>query len=131
MTTKPETPKPEMLGHFEQLILTAMTTLGPETYGVPLYDKLCAMSGKRVNQGSLYITLDRLEEKGLLASRQSDPKKEPRGKPKRYYRIEAAGLRALEESLDSAKRLSEILDQNSGSVRRWITNHARKVLQSS
>ena len=119
MNTKTTT-KPESLGHFEQLVLTAIVTLGGETYGVPIYDKVCELAGRRVNQGSLYITLDRMEEKGLLSSRLSDPAKELRGRPKRFYRLMPAGFGALEESLENAKRLSEIFDDRSGSIRRWL-----------
>ena len=104
MATKTETLKPETIGHFEQLLLTTIMMLGGETYGVPIYDKVCELAEKRVNQGSLYITLDRLEEKGLLSSRLSDPAKEPRGRPKRFYRLEVAGLAALQGSLENAKR---------------------------
>jgi DNA-binding PadR family transcriptional regulator len=130
MAPKPEAPK-EILGHFEQLIVTAIMTLGGETYGVPIYDEVCALAGKRVNMGSLYITLDRLEEKGMLSSRYSDPAKEPRGRPKRFYCLEPAGLRALQQSLDNAKRLSEIFDDNSGGIRKWLTKRAKLVRQGS
>jgi PadR family transcriptional regulator, regulatory protein PadR len=115
-----EMPARETVGQFEQYVLTAIMKLGGEAYGVPIYDKVCELAEKRVNQGSLYITLDRLEGKGLLSSWQTDPAKEPRGRPKRYYRLMPAGLRALEESLNTAKRLSEIFDDTSGSIRRWL-----------
>jgi len=124
-------PEPETLGPLEQKILTAMLTLESETGAVVIYDKLCDLTGKRVNLASFFTTLDRLEETGLLAARQSEPENSLRGRPKRLYRMEAAGLRALEESLESAKRLSEIFEENSGSARRWITNFARKGLQGS
>jgi DNA-binding PadR family transcriptional regulator len=124
-------PETETLGPFEQKVLTAMLTLEPETDSVAIHDKLCGMTGKRVNLDTLYTALDRLEEKGLLAARQSDAENSLRGRPKRLYRIEAAGLRALEESLESAKRLSKIFEENSGSVRRWITNFAKKGLHGS
>lgn len=131
MTMKQESPAPETIGHFEQVLLTAIMTLGGEAYGVPIYDKACELAEKRVNQGSLYSTLDRLEEKGLLASRLSDPAKEPRGRPKRFYRLEAAGLRALQESVENAKRLAEIYDDTSGSIRRWLTKRTKSVRQDT
>src|SRR5688572_23066801 len=101
--TKQELPAPESIGHFEQLLLTSIMMLGGETYGVPIYDKVCELAEKRVNMGSMYLTLDRMEEKGLLSSWYSDPAKEPRGRSKRFYRMETAGLRALEESIETAK----------------------------
>ena len=56
--SKPEAPQPEVLGRFEQYLLTAVMALGGEAYGVPIYDKVCALSEKRVNLGSLYLTLE-------------------------------------------------------------------------
>src|SRR5438046_2613943 len=46
----------ETLGQFEQLILTAIKTIGKEAYGVPIYEKVCELSDKRINFGSLYVT---------------------------------------------------------------------------
>jgi DNA-binding PadR family transcriptional regulator len=127
--TKHEPQAPETVGHFEQLLLTSIMMLGGETYGVPIYDKICELAEKRVNMGSMYLTLDRMEEKGLLSSWYSDPAKEPRGRPKRFYRLETAGLNALQESLETAKRLSEIFDDNSGGIRRWLKK--RKPVRQS
>ena len=79
----------------------------------------------------LLKALEAIGEKGLLAARQSEPENPLRGRPKRLYRMEAAGLRALQESLESAKRLSELFEENSGSAQRWITNAAPKGPQSS
>jgi PadR family transcriptional regulator, regulatory protein PadR len=127
MPTSPEQPRSDKIGHFEQLILTAIIMLGGEDYGVPIYDRVCELAGKRVNQGSLYLTLDHLEEKGMLASRLSDPAKEPRGRPKRYYRLEPAGFQALEETVENAKRLSEIFDDNSGTIKKWLKKRTRQL----
>src|SRR5438046_318412 len=111
MSTSPESTK-DTVGHFEQLLLTALMLLGGEAYGVPIYDKTCELAEKRVNTGAMYFTLDRLEEKKLLSSWHSDPAKELRGRPKRFYRLEPAGYRALEGTVSNAKRLSEIFDDN-------------------
>jgi DNA-binding PadR family transcriptional regulator len=131
MTTRKTETKPETIGHFEQLVLTAILRLGGETYGAPIYDEVCNIAEKRVNLGSLYVTLDRMEEKGLLTSRWETPAKHHRGRPKRFYRLETAGLNALEHSLENAKRLSKIFDEKSGSIRRWLTKRRSLVHQES
>src|SRR5436190_14392109 len=92
MPTQIDNTRQDPLGHFEQQVLTAIVSLGGESYGVPIYDRVCQLTGRRVNMGSLYITLDRMEEKRLLASHQSDPAKEPRGRPKRIYRLQQDGF---------------------------------------
>ena len=55
--------------------------------------------------GAVYVTLDRLEDKGMVKSWLSDPTPERGGRAKRCYRLEALGERALEESAVTAKRV--------------------------
>jgi DNA-binding PadR family transcriptional regulator len=60
---------------------------------------------KAVSLGAVYVTLDRLEDKGFVASLLSDPTPERGGRAKRIYRLEALGERALQESAATAKRV--------------------------
>jgi PadR family transcriptional regulator PadR len=119
------------LGFYEQKVLIAMLTLGPEPDSNAIHDKLCKMTGKHVSLNTLFTAIDRLEERGLLQSRQSEINKPNRERPKRLYCMEAAGLRALEETLESAKQLKQILEENSGRAQTWISNFAKKRLQDS
>jgi len=119
-------PMADSLGHFEELVLTAIMQLGGESYGAPIFEKTCSIAGKIVNHGSLYVTLDRMTAKGLLSSRKTDPAKEPRGIPKTVYTLEPAGLEALENSLENAQRLSEIVAGTSGGIRKWLKTRFKK-----
>src|SRR5215831_7783808 len=56
----------DTLGGFELQVLLAVMRLGADAYGVPIADTIEAASGREVPAGSIYITLDRLEEKGLV-----------------------------------------------------------------
>jgi PadR family transcriptional regulator, regulatory protein PadR len=96
----------ESVGHFEQLVLTAILALREGAYGVTVQSKVQELAGSRsVSPGAIYITLDRLEDKGLVSSWLSDPTPERGGRAKRCYRLEDAGVRALEESASTAKRI--------------------------
>ena len=96
----------DSLGQFEQLVLTAILTLGEDAYGVSIHSKAQELARpKAVSLGAVYVTLDRLEDKGLVASWLSDPTPERGGRAKRCYRLEALGERALEESAATAKRV--------------------------
>lgn len=98
--------KLDSLGQFEQLVLAAILTLRDEAYGVTIHTKVEELARpKAVSLGAVYVTLDRLEDKGLVASWLSDPTPERGGRSKRYYRLEALGERALEESAVTAKRI--------------------------
>ena len=96
----------DSLGQFEQLVLTAILTLREDAYGVTIHSKIQELARpKTVSLGAVYVTLDRLEDKGLVASWLSDPTPERGGRAKRYYRLEALGERALQESAVTAKRI--------------------------
>ncbi len=102
----------ESLGQFEQLVLTAVLALGENAYGVTIHAKVEQLTRpKRVLLGAVYITLDRLEEKGLLSSQLSDPTPERGGRAKRCYRLEAAGERALQESAITARRMWDAISK--------------------
>ena len=58
----------------------------------------------------MYITLDRLEGKGLLRSRLGDPTPQRGGRPKRYYQATAAGTRAARDECQAMRRLWDGLD---------------------
>ncbi len=99
---------PEPVGRFEQVILTAILSLREEAYGVSIHEKAAELARpKKISPGAVYITLDRLEDKGLISSRLSNPTPERGGRSKRYYRLEALGERALEESAATAMRVWE------------------------
>jgi PadR family transcriptional regulator PadR len=98
--------RPDSLGHFEQLVLTAILTLREDAYGVTIHAKVQELTQpKVVSLGAVYVTLDRLEDKGFIASWLSDPTPERGGRSKRFYRLQALGERALEESAVTAKRI--------------------------
>ncbi len=102
--------RPESLGQFEQLVLTAILTLGDQAYGVSIHAKVSQLAKPRTAvPGAVYVTLDRLEDKGLISSRLADPTPERGGRAKRYYRLEAAGELALEESAVTAKRVWDVV----------------------
>jgi PadR family transcriptional regulator PadR len=88
----------EFLGGFELLVLLALIRLGDEAYGVPISEGIEQSSGRDVSLGSVYITLDRLEEKGLVSSRLGEPTAQRGGRAKTYFRITALGLREVRQA---------------------------------
>ena len=79
---------PESLGQFEQIILTAILSLRDEAYGVTIHEKAVQLAApKRISLGAVYVTLDRLEDKGLISSWLSDPTPQRGGRSKRFYRL--------------------------------------------
>ena len=100
------------LGQFEQLVLTAILTLGENAYGVTIHAEVEALSAPRtVALGAIYATLDRLEDKALVTSWLSDPTPERGGRAKRFYRLEEAGRQALREATRTARRICEAVER--------------------
>ena len=83
----------ESLGHFELLVLLALMRQGDDAYGVPIARAIEESTGKAVILASVYNTLERLEEKGLIRSAVGQPTAERGGRAKRYFSITTAGLR--------------------------------------
>lgn len=111
------------LGHFEQLVLTAVLSLADNAYGVTIHEKVSKLSApKGVSLGAVYVTLDRLEEKSLITSRRSEPRAERGGRAKRCYRLSEEGERALEDAVEAARRLSDEIIR-AWSRRKWKPAH--------
>ena len=94
----------EALGEFEQLVLLAIVQLGDDVYGVPIVEEIERRTGRTVSAAAVYVTLRRLEQKGLLSSSMSAPTPERGGKARRCVRVTRAGregLRASRQALDS------------------------------
>jgi DNA-binding PadR family transcriptional regulator len=85
------------LGEFEQMVLSAVLRLGEQAYGAAILTEIAKQTGRRVSSGALYVTLDRLEDKGLIETRRGDPTPERGGRPKRFVRVTRDGLDALRD----------------------------------
>ena len=71
------------LGEFEQLILLAILRLGDAAYGVTIRAELAERAARNIAPGAMYTALERLEAKGLIKSRMSDPTPQRGGRAKR------------------------------------------------
>jgi DNA-binding PadR family transcriptional regulator len=102
------------LGEFEQLVLLAIVQLGGDVYGVPIVDEIERRTGRTVSRAAVYVTLRRLEQKGLISARMSEPVPERGGKARRCVRVEPAGLKLLRESRRVLDRMWSGLDRALG-----------------
>lgn len=86
------------LGEFEQLVLLAILRLGDDAYAVPIRDEIARRARREVARGALYTALERLETKGLLRSRMSEPLAERGGRSRRYFAVTPSAVAALREA---------------------------------
>lgn len=101
-------PPDSLLGEFEVIVLMAilhLTHAGDEAFGSVVRDEIERRSGRRVSRGSIYITLDRLEDKGLLSSKTGSASPERHGRPKRLFRVTPVGRKAVKQSVATLTRM--------------------------
>jgi DNA-binding PadR family transcriptional regulator len=98
------------LGDFEQSVLLAIAHLGGEAYGIPIVEEIERRTGRNIARAAVYVTLRRLEEKGFVSSRMSDPTPERGGKGRRYAKLTPEGVHALREARVAAERMWQGLD---------------------
>jgi PadR family transcriptional regulator PadR len=97
------------LGRFEEIVLLALGRLGENAYGVTIRREIAARTGRDYSIGAVYTTLDRLVEKGYVSSRLGNPTPERGGRAKRYFQIEAPGIRALSDARETVARMGGVV----------------------
>lgn len=98
------------LGELEMLVLLAVQRLDDGAYGIRVLEELDQTARRRLTRGTIYATLQRLEDKGLLSSRLGEATAERGGRAKRYYRVTTPGVAALRRGVQAIHALSEGLE---------------------
>jgi PadR family transcriptional regulator PadR len=89
--------KSKFISRTEEYVLLSVWRLKENAYAVTVRSDLSRTTGKTWAFGALFIILNRLEKKGFLESRLSDPTPKRGGKSKRYYTLSAQGAEILDE----------------------------------
>jgi DNA-binding PadR family transcriptional regulator len=99
------------LGELEELVLLAVLRLGAGAYGASILRALDEQAGRDVPRGSVYVTLDRLEAKGMVTTREGDPTPGRAGRRRRMVAVTDAGVEALRRTHAVRERLRRGLDE--------------------
>lgn len=99
MTTRPQTDA--LRGSLDLLVLKTLSLEPMHGWGVSRRIQQMSRGILEINQGSLYPALQRLEKTGLITSDWGTTDNNRRA---RYYRLTAAGRRALGDEHESWKR---------------------------
>ncbi len=114
--------KTDHLGEFEQMALLAVMRLGEDAYGARIQEELDQTADREASISAIYITLTRLEKKGMVRSWMGEPTDERGGRARRYFSVEPEGMAALDESrrrlLSMWDGLEGDLEDAAGSVAR-------------
>jgi len=96
----------DILGEFELLVLLASLRLGERhAYAVSIVDEIYARTGREIHRAAVYVTLQRLEKKGLISTRLGDPVAERGGKARRHVRVAPAGMEAIRASREALRSM--------------------------
>ncbi len=88
----------ETLGTFEQAVLLAIVRLRDDAYGRAILREVQERLEREVVAGAVHATLERLEGRGLIRSSLGLGTPIRDGRSKRFYRLEAAGIEALNDA---------------------------------
>jgi DNA-binding PadR family transcriptional regulator len=100
----------ETLGGFEKLLLLAVLRLGNDAYGAAIFEELEERTRRGVAPGAVYVTLRRLEKRGLVTSRKGDSTPERGGRAKKVYALAPDGLTALRDARREWDAMAEGLE---------------------
>jgi PadR family transcriptional regulator, regulatory protein PadR len=107
VTTRSASQTDALRGSLDLLVLKTLSLVPMHGWGISQRIQQLSESVLEVNQGSLYPALQRLEKNGLITSDWGTTDNNRRA---RYYRLTAAGRRALGDELESWKRFAAGLD---------------------
>lgn len=90
--------KGTQLGEFEEVVLLTIAMLYDDAYSVAVVEELNQRMERPMSLGAVHRTMQRLEEKGLVASRFGEATAERGGRRKRLFLVTATGEQALKEA---------------------------------
>ena len=107
-----DSPASLLAGTLDLLILKTLSLGTLHGYAIALHIKRLSREALRVEEGSLYPALQRMQVKGWIAS---EWKKSPTGRRARYYKLTTTGRRQLEQEASEFERsvaaISRVLRQ--------------------
>jgi DNA-binding PadR family transcriptional regulator len=95
----------DTLGAFEQAVMLAIVRLGDGAYGRAILKEVQERMKRDVAAGAVHATLDRLERKALVSSRLEQGTAIRAGRARRFYRLRAAGVHALNDAREAVESL--------------------------
>ena len=79
--------------------------LGDESYGMRIRQEIQDRLDRPITIGAVYVTLERLTQKGWLRTRTGEPTPQRGGRAKRFYYITPTGVAALEDARQQLARM--------------------------
>ncbi len=87
----------KLLSRSEEIILLAVWRLEGNAFGISIRNQVSEATGYRWSLGAIYVPLDKLTRKGLVAKFFSQPEARRGGRSKVLYHLTPNGREALRE----------------------------------
>ena len=101
-----------LIGSLEMVLLSVVRDLDGKGYGVNIQENASRWQRSEILFGSLYTTLHRLEQHGLLKSELGNPTPVRGGRAKKFYRITDAGKRTLRDIQIRMREIQSFLENS-------------------
>ena len=95
----------QRLTDLEQLLLLSVVQAGEDAHAGAIKEILADRGERKASLGSIYVTMTRLEERGMVQSSMGAPTAERGGKAKRLYQVTRDGYAALRHSRRILERM--------------------------
>ena len=96
-------------GTLDLIVLRTLSSLGPlHAYGIAARLEQVSKDLLKLNQGTLYPALVRLEQQGWIKGKWNTTEN---GREAKYYSITKAGLKALGEETERWRQLSSLMEK--------------------
>lgn len=105
-----------ILGEFEQLVLLSLLRLGNGTWGAAIRRDIQHRLGRELPVSVVYVTLQRMERKGMVKSYVGEPTRERGGRRRRHYLIDTPGEQALGRSYRAIRTMAEGMEARLGDL---------------
>ena len=93
------------LGDLQQLTMLAVARSGTDAYGAAIRKELLNVAERKVSVQTVWVTLVRLEKRGLVESTEVPGEEGRRGRARRVFRLTPAGWGALDTARASMARM--------------------------
>lgn len=97
------------IGELQNLTMLAVARLGPEAVSRAIRDTLAEVAGRDVSVATVFVTLTRLEDQGLLRSERGRAPARG-GRRMRIFALTEAGWDAVRSAREASERLWEGLE---------------------
>ena len=93
------------LGEFEEVLMLTVAILFGNAYGITIKEDIEKRLNRKVSVGAMRTALSRLEQKKFLKSEFGEATAVRGGKRKRYFKVTPEGKEALDQVMETRKKL--------------------------